>query len=116
LKICSLENLEKVPANMKGAERAFKQVAISKADGSPAVSFRVFTLEPGGHTPYHAHDFEHMNYVIEGTGVIVNESGASTEFNRGDFALILPGEKHQYRNSSETEPFVMICAVPKEYE
>ena len=116
MKICSLGTIEKIPANMKGAEKAYKQVPISKSDGSPAVSFRVFTLESGGHTPYHEHDFEHMNYVIEGDGVIVNRNGEEAEFKKGDFALILPGEKHQYRNSSEIEPFIMICAVPKEYE
>jgi quercetin dioxygenase-like cupin family protein len=116
LKICSLEKLEKVPVNMEGAAKAHKQVPISKDDGSPAVSFRVFTLEPGGHTPYHEHDFEHVNYVIEGSGVIVNKDGEEAEFKQGDFALILPGEKHQYRNSSAIDPFIMICAVPKEYE
>ncbi|MBN1227107.1 MAG: cupin domain-containing protein [Deltaproteobacteria bacterium] len=116
MKICSLETLEKVPANMKGAEKAYKQLPISRADGTPSVSFRVFTLEPGGHTPYHEHDFEHMNYVIEGRGVIVNENGEESEFKKGDFALILPGEKHQYRNNSENEVFIIICAVPKEYE
>ena len=116
MKICSLETLEKVPVKMEGAEKAHKQVPISKDDGSPAVSFRVFTLEPGGHTPYHEHDFEHMNYVIEGSGVIVNRNGEEAEFKKGDFALILPGEKHQYRNNSASELFVMICAVPSDYE
>ena len=35
---------------------------------------------------------------------------------KGDFALILPGEAHQYKNTSASKPMVMICAVPKEYE
>ena len=30
--------------------------------------------------------------------------------------LVLPGETHQYRNTSNDSPMVMICAVPKEYE
>ena len=34
----------------------------------------------------------------------------------GDFALVLPHEKHQYRNTSPDRAFRMICAVPKEYE
>ena len=29
---------------------------------------------------------------------------------------VSPGEKHQYRNTSDTEDLVFICAVPKEYE
>lgn len=42
--------------------------------------------------------------------------GNTREIFAGEFALILPGEKHQYRNVSPTDPFVIICAVPKEYE
>jgi quercetin dioxygenase-like cupin family protein len=101
---------------MEGAEEVFKQLPVSKADGSPTFSFRVFTIRPGGHTPFHEHDSEHVNYVIEGRGAIVNQDGEETDFQKGDFALILPGEKHQYRNKSKTQDFVMICAVPREYE
>ena len=116
MKICSLQSIEKLPVNMEGAEKVFKQVPVSKADGSPTFSFRVFTLEPGGHTPFHEHESEHANFVIEGNGVIVNQNGEETEFKKGDFALILPREKHQYRNKSRSRQFIMICAVPKEYE
>jgi hypothetical protein len=38
------------------------------------------------------------------------------EVQKGDFILILPNEKHQYRNKSPHDPMIMICAVPKEYE
>jgi quercetin dioxygenase-like cupin family protein len=30
--------------------------------------------------------------------------------------MVLPDEKHQYRNKSESKPLIFICAVPKEYE
>jgi quercetin dioxygenase-like cupin family protein len=101
---------------MEGADKVYKQVPISKDDGSPVFSFRVFTIEPGGHTPFHRHPFEHLNYIIEGSGVVVNESGQEREVKKGDFALVLPDEKHQYKNKSISEPMIMICAVPKEYE
>lgn len=116
MKIISLDHLEKTKPDMEGAKDIFKQVPISKNDGSPNFSFRVFTVEPEGHTPYHAHPFEHLNYVIEGRGALVTESGQEREIKKGDFALVLPGEKHQYKNTSLSEPFVMICAVPKAYE
>ena len=116
MKICSLETIKKSLMDMDGAEKVYKQVPISKDDGSPTFSFRVFTIEPDGHTPFHEHASEHVNYVIEGNGVIVAKNGEESEFKKGDFALILPGEKHQYRNKSKSEPLVMICAVPKEYE
>ena len=55
-----------------------------------------------------------MNYVIEGTGALVNEKGEETP-EGGDFALVDPSEKHQYRNKGD-QPFKMICGVPKEFE
>lgn len=116
MKICSLAEAKKVEVNMEGAKYVSKQVPISKDDGSPEFSFRVFTIEPGGHTPFHRHPFEHLNYIIEGSGAIVNESGEEREVERGDFVLVLPDEKHQYKSKSASEGMVMICAVPKEYE
>lgn len=116
MKTITLNELDKIKVTMAGAKEVWKQVPISKNDGSPAFSFRVFTIESSGHTPYHTHPFEHLNYVISGRGVLVNEQGQEQEIKRGDFALVLPDEKHQYRNKSGSEPLVIICAVPKDYE
>ena len=57
----------------------------------------------------------HMNYIIEGEGALVNEKGEETPLKAGDFALVNPSEKHQYRNKGD-KPFKMICGVPKEFE
>ena len=57
----------------------------------------------------------HMTYVIEGTGALVNEAGEERPLKAGDFALVNPDEKHQYRNKGD-KPFKMICGVPKEFE
>ncbi|MCJ7588484.1 MAG: cupin domain-containing protein [Candidatus Aminicenantes bacterium] len=116
MKIASLDSIPKTKVEMAGAENAFRQTAVSKNDGAPHFSFRVFTLEPGGHTPYHRHPFEHVNYCIDGEGAVVDEQGREHSFRKGDFALILPDEKHQYRNRSKDQPLKFICAVPKEYE
>jgi quercetin dioxygenase-like cupin family protein len=116
MKISSLDRIEKIKPNLEGAKEVYKQVPISKQDGSPNFSFRVFTIEPNGHTPFHRHSFEHLNYVIEGHGSLVEESGKEHEVKKGDFALILPDEKHQYKNRSSKDSFIIICAVPKEYE
>lgn len=116
MKIISLKNVEKKKVNMKGAEKAWKQMPLSTADGVPVCSWRVFTVEPGGYTPYHQHPYEHMNYVIEGEGVLVDIEGNERPVKQGDFALVMPNEKHQYRNKSADKPFVIICGVPKQFE
>ena len=113
--ISSLEKAEKIKPNMEGAKGVYKQIPISREDGTPMFSFRVFTIEPGGHTPLHKHPFEHVNYVIEGHGTVIVED-QEHEIKKGDFALVLPNETHQYRNKSTSKPLLIICAVPKEYE
>lgn len=112
--VTSLEQVEKTIPQMEGAEGVIKQIPLSAKDGVPTFSLRVFTIAPGGHTPFHQHPFEHMNYVIKGRGVLVSADGEH-ELLRGDFALVLPGEKHQFRNAGRSE-LVVICAVPKAYE
>ena len=116
MKVISLDQITRNKVDMEGAKDVCKQIPLGQNDGSPAYSFRVFSLDPSGHTPYHQHPYEHLNYVIEGHGTLIDASGAEREVKQGDFALVLPDEKHQYRNESKDEPFVMICAVPKEFE
>jgi len=114
--ITSLDKVEKSIPTMPGAAGVTKQVPISAGDGAPNFCFRVFTIEPGGNTPFHSHSFEHLNYVTSGQGMLVDENGEHA-IGKGDFCLVLPGEKHQYRNpKSNLEPLVIICAVPVNYE
>ena len=115
MKVISLNQVDKKEVHMEGAEKAFKQVPLSRDDGAPVYSYRVFTVEAGGFTPYHQHPYEHMNYIIEGEGALVNAAGQETPLKAGDFALVMPDEKHQYRNKGDV-PFKMICGVPKEFE
>lgn len=116
MKIIPLKEVKKEKVNMEGASKAWKQMPLSNADEAPVYSYRVFTVEAGGHTPYHQHNYEHMNYVIEGRGALVDENGEEKPLQVGDFAMVMPNEKHQYRNVSDSEDFVMICGVPKQFE
>jgi len=115
MKIISLADVEKKEVHMEGAVGASKQLPLGSGDGAPVYSYRVFTVEPGGHTPFHNHPYEHMNYIIEGQGALGDEAGEETPLKAGDFALVNPDEKHQYRNKGDV-PFKMICGVPKEFE
>ena len=115
MKVVSLNTVDKTPVNLPGAAKAFRQLPLGSRDGAPTFSMRVFTVQPGGHTPFHAHESEHLNYVISGQGELMSETGG-TPIGPGDFALVLPNEKHQYRNTSAEQDLVLICAVPKQYE
>jgi quercetin dioxygenase-like cupin family protein len=116
MKVISLDSIGKKKVEMTGASGAWKQLPLGSSDGAPVYSYRVFTLEPDGNTPYHSHPYEHMNFIIEGQGVLVDEEGKEQALKAGDFALVNPNEKHQYKNILPDREFRMICGVPKEFE
>ncbi len=111
-----LDDVPGIAVAMEGACGVKAQKPISTADGTPLFSFRVFTIEPGGNTPYHTHPWEHVNYIISGSGALVDSEGNETALTTGDFALVDPEEKHCYKNTGTEADLVMICAVPKENE
>lgn len=114
--IRKLDEVPRTPVDLVGIQGVTKQLVLGSADGAPHFSFRVFTVEPGGHSPYHAHDgIEHLNYVLSGRGALVDEQGRAHPLDAGDFAFVPPGDKHQFRNTGQ-EPFVFLCAVPTAYE
>ena len=114
--IRKLSEVEKTPVDMEGTKGIAKQLVLGAADGVPNFSFRVFTLAPGGHSPHHRHDVEHLNWVVSGEGALMDEAGNAHPLRTGDFAFVAPQDVHQFRNTSDAEDFVFVCAVPKEYE
>lgn len=114
--IRKLSEVPKTGVDMEGTKGIAKQLVLGSGDGVPNFSFRVFTLEPGGHSPRHQHDVEHLNWVIAGEGALMDADGNANPLRQGDFAFVAPQDLHQFRNTSPTEDFVFVCAVPKEYE
>jgi quercetin dioxygenase-like cupin family protein len=115
MKIVKLHQVESIPLESPELEGVSKQVPVGVADGSPTMSMRVMTVAPKGYSPYHSHPWEHLNYVLAGTGVMIDEAGKETPISEGSFAFVAPDEKHQFRNTGEV-PLQFICLVPKDYE
>ena len=97
-------------ANVRGV---IKRLVQGPGEGTPLMALRVFTLEPGGHTPYHEHPFEHQNVILEGEGVIRTPE-RDIPIGPGSTALILPGEIHQFRNTGDA-PLSFACLVPNDH-
>ena len=114
MKITRLEKCVTKPVHLEDIVGVSKQVPLGKADGAPNFSLRVFTIEPGGHTPHHTHEAEHLNYIIEGVGEVMDGDTASP-VTAGDYILVKPYEKHQYRNTGD-QLLRFMCIVPSDYE
>ena len=57
-----------VPMAGDGIEGVVKRVLVSPKDGWDGWVMRLFDIDPGGHTPRHAHDWPHINFVAAGHG------------------------------------------------
>ncbi len=107
-----LIEVEKTKVEMEGAKGVEIQVLISPEQGAPNFVMRRFEVEPDGHTPYHAHDWEHEIYVLSGQGALVGEEG-ELPLEPHTSALVAPGDIHNFKNAGD-EPFVFLCMIPKE--
>ncbi len=94
----------------EGASGVKIQWMLDESVGAPNFAMRRFRIEPGGHTPLHAHPWEHQVYIISGQGAVVAK-GQEVPLKADDAVLVAPGEKHQFRASGD-RPLVLLCVVP----
>jgi quercetin dioxygenase-like cupin family protein len=106
--------LEANKVEMEDVVDVVKKIPIGKDEGWDKYTLRTFTIGPGGHTPKHTHDWEHVNYVIRGQGKLMID-GRENIIEKRDFALVPPNTEHQYSNPFD-EDFEFICIVPNRGE
>jgi len=99
------------PVEMDGAKDAHISILLGNEEGAPNFVMRQFRLAPGGHTPRHDHSWEHEIFVVRGRGELMVE-GEMYPLQAGTFALVAPGENHQFNAAANTE-LVFLCIVPR---
>jgi quercetin dioxygenase-like cupin family protein len=104
------DDVEKTGVTEEGAQSVSIRWLIGKDSQAPNFYLRHFEIEPGGHTPFHTHPWEHEVYVLEGSAQI-NTKSKSIPLEKGSFALVMPGEEHQFENTGDTT-FKFLCAIP----
>ncbi len=110
MKVENSSDIAKNPVNIDGAKDAEMRLLISKADGAENFAMRMFELQPGGHTPLHAHAHEHEVFILEGTGVFVCD-GAEYEFGPEYVIFAPPNSEHRFRNTGDSL-MRMLCLIP----
>jgi len=102
------------PLSMEGASGVRMQVMVGREDGAPNFSLRHFAIESGGHTPRHAHDYEHQVYILEGRARVEHD-GEHQEVSAGDVLFIEPNRTHQFVNSGDGV-LRFLCLVPVTFD
>jgi quercetin dioxygenase-like cupin family protein len=110
-KYSEIEEIKLDAPNISGVT---KKIPISKNEGWADHTLRVFKIAPGGYTPRHKHDWEHVNYIISGRGKLYLD-GKDQEVDERDFAFVPPNTEHQFQNPYDKD-FEFICIVPNRGE
>lgn len=106
------EDVEPKKIVEEGVEGVHKQRLLTPEMGAPNFTMRKFTVEEGGFTFYHQHDFEHEIYILSGKGV-ARKKDDEIEVSAGDAILVEPNKIHQFVNQGKEE-LVFLCLIPND--
>jgi quercetin dioxygenase-like cupin family protein len=110
MKIISYPDVRATHFDHEAAKGIAARVVIGKNDGAPNFCMRVFEIAPGGHTPRHAHAWEHEMFIHSGAGEVYGNDRWH-RVQAGNVVFIPGNEEQQLRNPGQ-EPFVVVCLVP----
>lgn len=113
--IKKVNDVSATDVQMEGARDVKVRVVFGPGDKAPTFAMRVFELAPGGHTPFHTHEFEHEVVILDGDIAIATEQG-DKPVQKGDMVLVMPDERHQFKNRSGTNTARFMCLVPIAYQ
>jgi quercetin dioxygenase-like cupin family protein len=110
MRVTRITDHEQKDVWLDGAADVRMRMLIGPDDGAATFHMRHFEFQPGGHTPRHAHNYEHEALVLRGRGVMKSESG-DLPFQVGDVIWVPANEKHQFCNIG-SEPLEIVCLIP----
>jgi len=110
MKIIPYEGIQPTHIDNDSAKGIAARVVIGKNDGADNFCMRVFEIAAGGHTPRHAHDWEHEMFFHAGVGEVYCR-GRWNPVKSGSVAFIPANEEHQIKNSGK-QLLVVACLIP----
>ena len=110
MQVTASHQIESKPVEMADASKCHFKILVGESANAPNFVMREFTVEPGGHTPRHFHDYEHEVYVLSGSGQVL-ENDKWHNIHAGDVVFVAPNETHQFKNESDSE-LKFLCLIP----
>ncbi|MCK8059588.1 MULTISPECIES: cupin domain-containing protein [unclassified Fusibacter] len=98
--------------NSDTVKNAAMKVLVGAEEGWDNHVMRIIELDEEGYSPEHSHPWPHINYMIEGEGVLMMD-GTDNPVKAGSFAYVPAGMHHQFKNAGKGK-FRFICIVPSE--
>ena len=110
MKVEKSANIASQTVDLDGAKGVQIRWLISREDGAPNFAMRMFELQPGGHTPLHAHPHEHEVFILEGNGVVLDQ-GQQRPIGAEDVIFVPGGVEHNFQNTDDSV-LRMLCLIP----
>lgn len=110
MKVTAITDHEQNDLYLDGAAHVRMRMLIGPDDGADTFHMRHFEYQPGGHTPYHQHGYEHEALVLKGQGML-KSAGGDLPLHSGDVVWIPANEQHQFLNTG-SEPLEIVCLIP----
>jgi len=110
MQVTSSQDVALQRVEMEGAAKCQFRILIGNQESAPNFVMREFTVEPGGHTPRHFHNYEHEVYVLSGAGQVLDGEDWR-DIRAGDVVFVAPNDVHQFRNSTDSE-LRFLCLIP----
>lgn len=110
--VSQVSQIDKIPVQAPGMKGIVKQMLLGPQQGWQGWVMRLFTVQPEGHTSYHAHDWPHINYVISGQGTL-SLDGREYSLQEESIAYVPEGRQHQFINTGP-EDLRFLCIVPQQ--
>lgn len=110
MKLIPYTNIEAIHFDNDNAKGVAGRVLIGKNDGANNFCMRIFEIAPGGHTPKHAHSWEHEMFIHAGAGEIYYQNQWHPV--KTGYVIFIPANvEHQIKNSGQ-KLLKVICLIP----
>lgn len=110
MKIINYTSAPPTYINNDQAQGVSGRVVIGKNDGANNFCMRIFEIASGGHTPKHAHAWEHEIFFHSGEGEVYG-NGKWHPVKPGTVLFMPANEEHQIRNTGKWL-LVFACLIP----
>jgi len=108
--VANWEEIEGKEVSDPGASGVTIRVLMGENVNAPNFVTRHFEVAAGGHTPFHAHPWEHEIFFLSGKGK-VRRAGGATEVGPGSFVFVPAGDEHAFENAG-LEVLSFLCVIP----
>lgn len=110
MKVTDYHEVPLEAVEMEEAKNVKVRWLISDKDNAKNFAMRLFELESDGNTPFHAHDWEHEVFILEGEGEVkIDEK--TYPIKKDSVVFVEPKQKHGFKNTGNSL-LKFLCLIP----